>query len=225
MWCLILSISVLCLSLASLCVPQCALVFRGRAGWRCGCAERLPGGAQDQQCQGTTHVHAWTESTSLHLSSSPLSICYLSSSTSMPSVFSIQSCPSLLLCLLYFLLPIQFIPGHSPRAANGLLSPPLEDPVRASQSSLCDMLQEKEKKTSTSTGTGTSLGMAGGTGATGTGMDHSALIQLRAKNFREKSDAHFVDVIREDRWETRLKVEFMTWYQVTYYVLLGQLYK
>ncbi|XP_037620567.1 adenylate cyclase type 9 isoform X2 [Sebastes umbrosus] len=92
----------------------------------------------------------------------------------------------------------KFIPGHSPRAANGLLSPPLEDPVRASQSSLCDMLQEKEKKTSTSTGTGTSLGMAGGTGAAGTGMDHSALIQLRAKNFREKSDAHFVDVIRED---------------------------
>ncbi|XP_031145031.1 adenylate cyclase type 9 isoform X1 [Sander lucioperca] len=92
----------------------------------------------------------------------------------------------------------KFIPGHSPRAANGLLSPPLEDPVRASQSSLCDMLQEKEKKTSTSTGTGTSLGMAGGTGASGTGMDHSALIQLRAKNFREKSDVHFVDVIRED---------------------------
>ncbi|XP_023128090.2 adenylate cyclase type 9 [Amphiprion ocellaris] len=92
----------------------------------------------------------------------------------------------------------KFIPGHSPRAANGLLSPPLEDPVRASQSSLCDMLQEKEKKTSTSTGTGTSLGMAGGPGATGTGMDHSALIQLRAKNFRQKSDAHFVDVIRED---------------------------
>ncbi|XP_028449327.1 adenylate cyclase type 9 isoform X2 [Perca flavescens] len=92
----------------------------------------------------------------------------------------------------------KFIPGHSPRAANGLLSPPLEDPVRASQSSLCDMLQEKEKKTSTSTGTGTSLGMAGGTGASGPGMDHSALIQLRAKNFREKSDVHFVDVIRED---------------------------
>ncbi|XP_035492416.2 adenylate cyclase type 9 isoform X2 [Scophthalmus maximus] len=92
----------------------------------------------------------------------------------------------------------KFIPGHGPRAANGLLTPPLEDPVRASQSSLCDMLQEKEKKTSTSTGTGTSLGMAGGTGTAGPGMDHSALIQLRAKNFREKSDAHFVDVIRED---------------------------
>ncbi|XP_061577324.1 adenylate cyclase type 9 [Cololabis saira] len=92
----------------------------------------------------------------------------------------------------------KYIPSHSPRAANGLLSPPLEDPVCASQSSLCDILQEKEKKTSTSTGTGTSLGMAGGPGATGTGMDHSALIQLRAKNFKQKSDAHFVDVIRED---------------------------
>lgn len=61
------------------------------------------------------------------------------------------------------------------------------------------MLQEKEKKTSTSTGTGTSLGMAAGTGTADSGMDHSALIQLRAKNFREKSDVHFVDVIREDR--------------------------
>lgn len=101
------------------------------------------------------------------------------------------------------------MPGHSPRTANGLLSPPLEDPVRASQSSLCDMLQEKEKKTSTSTGTGTSLGMAGSTAAAGTGMDHSALIQLRAKNFREKSDAHFVEVIREDRWAETLTVEFM----------------
>lgn len=103
--------------------------------------------------------------------------------------------------LLYLSLPLlaQFVPGQNSRAANGLLSPPLDDPVRASQSSLCDMLQEKEKKTSTSTGTGTSLGMAGGTGAAGKGMDHSALIQLRAKNFRQKSDAHFVDVIREDR--------------------------
>ncbi|KAF7223760.1 adenylate cyclase type 9 isoform X2 [Nothobranchius furzeri] len=89
----------------------------------------------------------------------------------------------------------KFIPGHSP-AVNGLLSPPLEL-VRASQSSLCDILQEKEKKTSTSTGTGTSLGMSAGAAA-GTGMDHSALIQLRAKNFKEKSDAHFVKVIRED---------------------------
>uniref|UniRef100_A0A3Q2QLJ3 adenylate cyclase n=1 Tax=Fundulus heteroclitus TaxID=8078 RepID=A0A3Q2QLJ3_FUNHE len=78
-----------------------------------------------------------------------------------------------------------FLPGHSPRAANGLLSPPLEDAVRASQSSLSDILQEKEKKTSTSTGTGTSLGMA-------------ATVALRAKNFKQKSDAHFVEVIRED---------------------------
>ncbi|KAM9769892.1 adenylate cyclase type 9 [Menidia menidia] len=94
----------------------------------------------------------------------------------------------------------KFVPGHSPRAANGLLSPPLEDPVvRASQSSLCDILQEKEKKTSTSTGTGTSLGMTGGPGATGgSGMDNSALIQLRDENIKQKSDAHFVDVIRED---------------------------
>lgn len=92
----------------------------------------------------------------------------------------------------------KFHPGHSPRAVNGLLSPPLDDAVRASQSSLCDMLQEKEKKTSSSTGTGTSLGMTTAPGATGTGMDHSALIQLQARNFREKSDAHFVDVIRED---------------------------
>ncbi|XP_016517977.1 adenylate cyclase type 9-like isoform X2 [Poecilia formosa] len=92
----------------------------------------------------------------------------------------------------------KFLPGHSPKAVNGLLSPPLEDAVRASQSSLCDILQEKEKKTSTSTGTGTSLGMAAAVAAAGTGMDHSALIQLRAKNFKRKSDAHFVDVIKEE---------------------------
>nr|XP_029513622.1 adenylate cyclase type 9-like [Oncorhynchus nerka] len=95
----------------------------------------------------------------------------------------------------------KFTPGCSPRALNGILSPPLEDSVMASQSSLCDMLQEKEKKTSTGTGTGTSLGMGGpeGAGPGGTGMDHSALIPLRSKNFREKSDVHFVDVIKEDR--------------------------
>uniref|UniRef100_A0A3B4BHY4 adenylate cyclase n=1 Tax=Periophthalmus magnuspinnatus TaxID=409849 RepID=A0A3B4BHY4_9GOBI len=81
----------------------------------------------------------------------------------------------------FFLCNPKFPQSHNPRAVNGLLSPPLEDAVRASQSSLGDI-----------------LGMAAGPGATGTGMDHSALIQLRAKNFREKSDAHFVDVIRED---------------------------
>ena len=57
--------------------------------------------------------------------------------------------------------------------------------MRASRTSLCDTLQEREKKT----GTGTS-----GTAA----LDHSALL-LRAKQPGEKSDAHFVEVIREDR--------------------------
>ncbi|XP_068177692.1 adenylate cyclase type 9 [Antennarius striatus] len=92
----------------------------------------------------------------------------------------------------------KFTPSQGRRTANGLLSPPLENTVRASQSSLCDILQEKEKKISTTTRAGANLGMAAGTAAGGTGMDHSALIQLRAKNFREKSDAHFVDVIREE---------------------------
>uniref|UniRef100_A0A3P9LDJ7 adenylate cyclase n=1 Tax=Oryzias latipes TaxID=8090 RepID=A0A3P9LDJ7_ORYLA len=72
--------------------------------------------------------------------------------------------------------------GRSPKAVNGLLSPQLEA-LNNSQTSLCEMLQEKEKKT--------------WSGA-GMGMDHSALIPLRSKNFRERSDAHFVDVIKED---------------------------
>ncbi|KAM4598247.1 adenylate cyclase type 9 [Polymixia lowei] len=72
--------------------------------------------------------------------------------------------------------------GRGPKALNGLLSPQLE-PLTNSQTSLCEMLQEKEKKT-----------WGGGT----MGMDHSALIPLRSKNFRERSDAHFVDVIKED---------------------------
>ncbi|XP_054615286.1 adenylate cyclase type 9-like isoform X1 [Dunckerocampus dactyliophorus] len=72
--------------------------------------------------------------------------------------------------------------GRGPKAHNGLLSPRPE-PLNNSQTSLCEMLQEKEKKT-----------WAGGT----MGMDHSALIPLRSKNFRERSDAHFVDVIKED---------------------------
>lgn len=116
--------------------------------------------------------------------------------------FPVYPPPYFKTCLFFFLsvfTTIQLIPGRRYRAANGLLSPPVEDPVRASQSSLCDILQEKDKKTSTSTGTSTSLGLAGGTGTAGTGMDHSALIHLRAKNFREKSDAHSVDVIMEDR--------------------------
>ncbi|KAE8283200.1 Adenylate cyclase type 9 [Larimichthys crocea] len=61
--------------------------------------------------------------------------------------------------------------GRSPKALNGLLSPQLEA-LNNSQTSLCEMLQEKEKKT-----------WSGGT----MGMDHSALIPLRSKNFREKN--------------------------------------
>ncbi|XP_075936660.1 adenylate cyclase type 9 [Anarhichas minor] len=72
--------------------------------------------------------------------------------------------------------------GRSPKTLNGLLSPQLEA-LNNSQTSLCEMLQEKEKKT-----------WSGGA----MGMDHSALIPLRSKNFRERSDAHFVDVIKED---------------------------
>ncbi|KAI1884443.1 hypothetical protein AGOR_G00226450 [Albula goreensis] len=78
--------------------------------------------------------------------------------------------------------------GQSPKALNGLLSPHLEETLTHSQTSLCEMLQEKEKKWG---GTG---GWGGGMGT----MDHSALIPLRSKNFRERSDAHFVDVIKED---------------------------
>uniref|UniRef100_A0A3P8S9U9 Adenylate cyclase type 9 n=1 Tax=Amphiprion percula TaxID=161767 RepID=A0A3P8S9U9_AMPPE len=111
---------------------------------QCGCSQvGLPGG----DFVGVT----------VHFSSTPLSICHLSFLKSHGlclSLFVSSSSPP-------YLLFFQFIPGHSPRAANGLLSPPLEDP-------------------------------------TSTSMDHSALIQLRAKNFRQKSDAHFVDVIRED---------------------------
>uniref|UniRef100_A0A3B3YAL9 adenylate cyclase n=1 Tax=Poecilia mexicana TaxID=48701 RepID=A0A3B3YAL9_9TELE len=72
--------------------------------------------------------------------------------------------------------------GRSPKTVNGLLSPQLEA-LNNSQTSLCEMLQEKEKKS-----------WSGGA----MGMDHSALIPLRSKNFRERSDAHFVDVIKED---------------------------
>lgn len=72
--------------------------------------------------------------------------------------------------------------GRSPKTLNGLLSPRLET-LNNSQTSLCEMLQEKEKKT---------------WGGVAVGMDHSALIPLRSKNFRERSDAHFVDVIKED---------------------------
>lgn len=69
---------------------------------------------------------------------------------------------------------------------NGLLGPLCEEAVRSSQASLCEMLQKER-----------SLG-AGSTGGGGA-MDHSALIPLRSKGFREKSDVHFVEVIKEER--------------------------
>uniref|UniRef100_A0A8C5HBE7 adenylate cyclase n=1 Tax=Gouania willdenowi TaxID=441366 RepID=A0A8C5HBE7_GOUWI len=72
--------------------------------------------------------------------------------------------------------------GLNSKALNGLLNPRLEA-LNNSQTSLCEMLQEKEKKT-----------WSGGA----MGMDHTVLIPLRSKNFRERSDAHFVDVIKED---------------------------
>ncbi|KAJ8251502.1 hypothetical protein GJAV_G00222050 [Gymnothorax javanicus] len=81
---------------------------------------------------------------------------------------------------------------RSAKAINGLLSPHMEEAVTSSQTSLCEMLQEKEKNWG---------GAGGGTGSGRGGMatmDHSALIPLRSKNFRERSDAHFVDVIKED---------------------------
>ncbi|KAJ8246211.1 hypothetical protein GJAV_G00265070 [Gymnothorax javanicus] len=71
--------------------------------------------------------------------------------------------------------------GHSPKTPNGLLSPPQEDRMTSSQTSLCEMLQDNQKKWA-------------GTGA----MDNSALIPLRSKNFRERSNTHFVAVIKED---------------------------
>uniref|UniRef100_A0A672NGN9 adenylate cyclase n=1 Tax=Sinocyclocheilus grahami TaxID=75366 RepID=A0A672NGN9_SINGR len=96
-------------------------------------------------------------------------------------------CSSLIVCIFHLNL-LQGPPGRSPKTLNGLLSPHLEQPLTHSQTSLCEMLQEKEKKWP---------GGGGGICSMGT-MDHSALIPLRSKNFRERSDAHFVDVIKED---------------------------
>ncbi|XP_076841291.1 adenylate cyclase type 9 [Brachyhypopomus gauderio] len=84
----------------------------------------------------------------------------------------------------------KFPAGWSSKAANGLLSPLCEEGTRASQTSVCDMLQKDG-----SLGTG---GSAHGAGAGGGAMDHSALIPLRTKGLREKSDVHFVEVIKED---------------------------
>ncbi|XP_062845687.1 adenylate cyclase type 9 [Trichomycterus rosablanca] len=78
-----------------------------------------------------------------------------------------------------------------PKTVNGLLSPLCEEGVRASQASLCEMLQKERSLGAGSTGGG--AGTAGG----GT-MDHSALIPIRSKGFRERSDVHFVEVVKED---------------------------
>ncbi|XP_019395552.1 PREDICTED: adenylate cyclase type 9 [Crocodylus porosus] len=69
--------------------------------------------------------------------------------------------------------------GHSPKTQNGLLSPPQEEKLSNSQTSLYEMLQEKGRWV-------------------GVSLDQSALLPLRFKNIREKTDAHFVDVIKED---------------------------
>ncbi|XP_069066552.1 adenylate cyclase type 9 isoform X1 [Pleurodeles waltl] len=66
-----------------------------------------------------------------------------------------------------------------PKAHNGLLSPPQDEKLTNSQASLYEMLQEKSRWG-------------------GVSMDQSALLPLRFKNIREKTDAHFVDVIKED---------------------------
>nr|XP_008121444.1 PREDICTED: adenylate cyclase type 9 [Anolis carolinensis] len=69
--------------------------------------------------------------------------------------------------------------GCSPKSLNGLLSPPPEEKLSNSQTSLYEMLQEKGR-------------WMGGS------LDNSPLLPLRFKNIREKTDAHFVDVIKED---------------------------
>ncbi|XP_059399702.1 adenylate cyclase type 9-like isoform X2 [Carassius carassius] len=73
--------------------------------------------------------------------------------------------------------------GRSPKTLNGLLSPQCEEQATVSQSSLCDKLQDRSWV---------------GSVATVGGMDHSAILPLRSKNFREKSDVHFVEVIKGD---------------------------
>ncbi|NXG37586.1 ADCY9 cyclase, partial [Dromaius novaehollandiae] len=69
--------------------------------------------------------------------------------------------------------------GRNPKTQNGLLSPPQEEKLSNSQTSLYEMLQEKGRWV-------------------GVSLDQSALLPLRFKNIREKTDAHFVDVIKED---------------------------
>lgn len=57
----------------------------------------------------------------------------------------------------------------------------MEEKLTTSQTSLCEILQEKGRWV-------------------GVSLDQSALLPLRFKNIREKTDAHFVDVIKEDRY-------------------------
>lgn len=83
------------------------------------------------------------------------------------------------LCSFLFVLR-QASGGPNSKTQNGLLSPPPEEKLTNSQTSLCEILQEKGRWA-------------------GVSLDQSALLPLRFKNIREKTDAHFVDVIKEDR--------------------------
>ncbi|KAI2650295.1 Adenylate cyclase type 9 [Labeo rohita] len=65
--------------------------------------------------------------------------------------------------------------------------------VRVSQSSLCDKLQEKDRSW---------VGSLAAEGGSASGMDHSAILPLRSKNFREKSDVHFVEVVNQVPMQT-----------------------
>ncbi|XP_028830348.1 adenylate cyclase type 9-like [Denticeps clupeoides] len=73
----------------------------------------------------------------------------------------------------------------SPKTLNGFPSQPSGGMVMASQTSLSEMLQDNDHKWE-------------GAGRVGGAVDHSALIPLRSKNFRDRSDAHFVNVIKDD---------------------------
>lgn len=85
------------------------------------------------------------------------------------------------LCLPPTPLVLRQAPGApNSKTQNGLLSPPHEEKLTNSQTSLCEILQEKGRWA-------------------GVSLDQSALLPLRFKNIREKTDAHFVDVIKEDR--------------------------
>ncbi|KAL4648693.1 adenylate cyclase type 9-like [Arapaima gigas] len=70
-------------------------------------------------------------------------------------------------------------PDQSHRTLNGLLPPPREEVAGSSQTSLSEMLQDK----------------LDGLGAA---ADRSTLIPLRAKVLRQRSDEHFVEVIKGD---------------------------